>query len=288
MEYDTYKTFIVLSETLNFSRTAEKLNIVQSTVSNRIQELEKYLGKTLFIRSNRKVELTNAGKTFLPYAQRLIVIEREGLKKLNIFSNYQDYLNIGVIDSIYRGSLAHLVPTYLVKFPAISLKVMINHSDQILQLLTDGVLDVGYVQIKNKSPKLASYLLDQQEIILVTHPEHQKYPEGVASKDLYQLRLLFADLGDGFNEWIFNIFPRNYTFSFHIDQISLIIECLQAKLGFAFVVRSAVQRELLKRELVEVKLVDIHPPTIASYMVINKKRKKAPGVQRWLELIGAP
>ena len=100
--------------------------------------------------------------------------------------------------------------------------------------------------------------------------------------------LLFADLGDGFNEWIFNIFPRNYTFSFHIDQISLIIECLQAKLGFAFVVRSAVQRELLKRELVEVKLVDIHPPTIASYMVINKKRKKAPGVQRWLELIGAP
>ncbi len=43
MNYDFYKTFVVLAETKNFSKTAEKLNIVQSTVSNRIQEVENIL-----------------------------------------------------------------------------------------------------------------------------------------------------------------------------------------------------------------------------------------------------
>lgn len=55
MNYDFYKTFVVLAETKNFSKTAEKLNIVQSTVSNRIQELEKYLNTDLFNRTNKRV-----------------------------------------------------------------------------------------------------------------------------------------------------------------------------------------------------------------------------------------
>ena len=45
--------FFILLETMSFSRTAEKLNVVQSTVSNPIQELEKCLRKELFTRFNK-------------------------------------------------------------------------------------------------------------------------------------------------------------------------------------------------------------------------------------------
>lgn len=285
MNYDNYKTFIILSETMSFSRTAEKLNVVQSTVSNRMQELEKYLGKKLFTRSNKKVELTNAGKIFLPYAKRLILIEHEGLEKLRILTHYKDYLNIGAVDSIYRGFIPNIAKSYISKFTDTSLKITISHSNQILQLLSDGILDIGYVYIKSKSRKVESYVLGRQEIILVTHPNNQIYPGRISLKNLHNIQLLFADLGDIFNNWIFEIFPKNYTFHFHIDQISQMIEYLKAELGFAFVLRSSVEKELWKKELVEVKILDVSPPTIESYMVINKKRINALGVRQWLELV---
>ncbi|OOM77569.1 HTH-type transcriptional regulator CysL [Clostridium puniceum] len=66
LNYDFYKTFVTLSETNNFSKTAKKLNIVQSTVSTRIQELEKYLQTTLLERTNKTVSLTQAGFNFFP------------------------------------------------------------------------------------------------------------------------------------------------------------------------------------------------------------------------------
>ena len=161
---------------------------------------------------------------------------------------------------------------------------MINHSNQILQLLTDGVLDIGYVYIKSKSRKVESHLFSREEIILVTHPNNEIYPGGVSLKGLYNLQLLFADLGDVFNDWIFEIFPRNYTFHFHIDQISQMVEYLKVGLGYAFVLRNSVQEELLEGNLVEVKLVDLQPPAIESYIAINQKRINALGVRQWFEL----
>lgn len=62
MDIETMKTFLVLVDTKNFTRTAHQLFIAQSTVTNRILELEKELNVTLFERNNRSVELTPAGE----------------------------------------------------------------------------------------------------------------------------------------------------------------------------------------------------------------------------------
>lgn len=54
MDIQFYETFIEVATTLNFRAASENLKVVQSTVSNRIQALEDYYGKTLFNRSNKK------------------------------------------------------------------------------------------------------------------------------------------------------------------------------------------------------------------------------------------
>ena len=53
MEVDILRTFVMLTKNKNFSKTAEMQNLVQSTVTNRIKELEKELGKQLFIRNKK-------------------------------------------------------------------------------------------------------------------------------------------------------------------------------------------------------------------------------------------
>nr|WP_299384770.1 LysR family transcriptional regulator [Allomuricauda sp.] len=63
---------ILLSKRLNFSRTAEEINIVQPALSRQIQQLEEELGISLFKRSKRVVELTEAGKYYLEEMEEVL------------------------------------------------------------------------------------------------------------------------------------------------------------------------------------------------------------------------
>lgn len=61
MDTTTLRTFIALAQIKNFTKTAQQLFVAQSTVTNRIRDLETELGKSLFVRNHKQVELTPAG-----------------------------------------------------------------------------------------------------------------------------------------------------------------------------------------------------------------------------------
>ena len=80
MNTEELKTFIFLSKVKNFTLAAEQMFIAQSTVTNRISELEKEVGKRLFSRGSKTVTLTEEGKIFLKYAERIIEPTRASLQ----------------------------------------------------------------------------------------------------------------------------------------------------------------------------------------------------------------
>ncbi|AXP40994.1 TPA: HTH-type transcriptional activator IlvY [Haemophilus influenzae 10810] len=69
MEFTDLQIFIHLSDTKNFTKTATQNHMSPSTLSRQIQRLENELGKTLFIRDNRQVKLTEYGEKFLQFAK---------------------------------------------------------------------------------------------------------------------------------------------------------------------------------------------------------------------------
>lgn len=71
MEVDYIKEFLVLAELCNYYETAKRLYITQPTLTKHIQRLEKNIGASLFDRSTRRVELTEFGKAFIPYARQM-------------------------------------------------------------------------------------------------------------------------------------------------------------------------------------------------------------------------
>ncbi|MBF1343385.1 MAG: LysR family transcriptional regulator, partial [Megasphaera micronuciformis] len=71
MNTETLRTFIAAAQIKNFTKTAEHLFIAQSTVTNRILDLESEIGKPLFTRKHKQIELTEAGLQFLDYAKQL-------------------------------------------------------------------------------------------------------------------------------------------------------------------------------------------------------------------------
>lgn len=73
-----YWCAIAVAEELHFTRAAQRLHLDQSAVSRHIQKLETRLGFKLFIRTGRGVELSEAGKSFVPYARKTLLSAEQG------------------------------------------------------------------------------------------------------------------------------------------------------------------------------------------------------------------
>ena len=90
MDIESIKTFTVLAHNRSFTRTADQLFVAQSTVTNRINELEKELGFLLFKRTNRSVDLTPEGERFKIYAEKVIELTDTSLAEISSVQKYDN------------------------------------------------------------------------------------------------------------------------------------------------------------------------------------------------------
>lgn len=77
MELNYLREFVMLAQTCHYQETADRLFISQPSLSKHIKTMEAELGAELFKRTSRKVELSEFGRAFLPYAQRIAAIQEE-------------------------------------------------------------------------------------------------------------------------------------------------------------------------------------------------------------------
>ena len=105
MEVRQLQIFRTLAEELNFTRTAEKVNTVQSNVTAQIKALEEELGITLFASApGRRVTLTDAGRNFLPFASQALAAMDQGQRA----SSSSGAEPSGPLAHRRRGESAHL------------------------------------------------------------------------------------------------------------------------------------------------------------------------------------
>ncbi len=283
MNYDFYKTFVVLSETKNFSKTSEKLNIVQSTVSNRIQELEKYLGSALFKRTNKTVTLTQSGISFLPYARRIIAIEEEGLNIINKL-NYKDILKIGTVHSLYSGYVKNTIKRFMKIKTNTSIKIIINHSPNILEMLSDNIIDIGIVSSLPKSDKYICTNILKDEVILVTK-NSDDFRNEIHIHELRNINLFYTDISDNFNRYIEDQINCKLHFQLILNQMFEVIDYLYEGLGYAFILKSLVLDPIKENKLKEVKIKDTKPYVLEGYVVIEKSKLRTESIKCFTELI---
>ena len=286
MNIESLETFVILAENGNFTKTAEQQYLVQSTISKRISELEKYIGKELFIRDNKNVKLTKSGEAFLPYAKRMLMLKKDSIVKARAADMYEDRLALGLPDSIYRGWISPILKKYYSRFDNIAIKLKVNHSEEIIKLLSDGILDVGFVYTRSKSSKFEIIDCFEEEIILVRSPKHEARLETeISYSELLHLPMLYVDLGEEFFAWLSKLFGDRPLLKFSVDENYYVIEFVKEGLGYAFINKSTVKEELSTGELVQVKIKDSNLPSRQIYMIINKHRSDSEAVRHWLEMI---
>ncbi|MGZ9719463.1 LysR substrate-binding domain-containing protein [Rhizobium miluonense] len=144
IESDLLRTFLVISETLNFSVAAQRIGRTQSAVSAQIRRLEETIGETLFERNARGAALTRAGNQLLPYAQRVIELLNEAAATIRT-KPLDGPVRIGIPEEYSQTILPAALAAFAVRHPAVEVTVSCDYTARNLAALERDELDLAVV-----------------------------------------------------------------------------------------------------------------------------------------------
>jgi len=208
------RNFIQLTHYKSFSALANDLSISQSTLSHRISQLEESLGGIkLIYRTTKTFELTEQGKSFLKYAQKIIELYDEGLQKIHsLGENVKE--TITITNSKLPGS--QILPKYIAEFkslyPQISFETLINNSQKSINLLKKKMTDFAGVGsfMENDKKDFDYFKIGEDIIHFICAPEHDliKKNNTVKFEDLKRYPFISREKGSGTRDIFEQQFPR--------------------------------------------------------------------------------
>jgi DNA-binding transcriptional LysR family regulator len=209
MELRQLRYFVAVAEELHFRRAAERLYVAQPAISEQIRKLEVELGVRLFNRTNRRVELSDAGAAMLDEARRALAqVDSARLAACNAGERAVARLRIayppGSLPVAVPRALAHLSRTS----PGLQVSVEMGPVMRLVQRLRDRQLDAVVTALPAATSGLVVTSLGRQRTVAVVPESH---PRQLATA------VLLAQLSPG----RLVVLPRDVNPAFHDTVLSL-------------------------------------------------------------------
>lgn len=171
MDLRRIRHFVVLAETLNYRRAAERLHMAQPPLTVSIQKLEAELGTKLFERSSTGVALTPGGRVVLAEARKLLFHggQLQAVAR-DVTEGTGGTLQVGFVGTTTYGMLQRLLPQFRAEYPGVHLVLRESTSVAILEQLEDHALDVGLVRTPLLRPTRASLVQLESDRFVVALP----------------------------------------------------------------------------------------------------------------------
>lgn len=273
MTIDEIKTFITLAQCENFSRAAQLLFTSQSTISFRIRNMEAQLGKPLFNRSTRHIELTPAGKDFLYYATQMNDLYEKGLQA-STQNSYAYKVSIGAPDSFWQTILLPALTDHFRYGLNVSFELISEHSVTLTQMLLAGKLDIGISFIPFHHTNLNCVSLAKCRFVLVAQKDYPLPHEKLTLNNVFSFPLIYCKWGNPFDDW----FQENYGIGSHaieLDRTWLFLQMLLNKVGAGFMPLRMAKQFLDSGELVEIPYDNSgEAPLEENFIIYNKNDDK--------------
>jgi DNA-binding transcriptional LysR family regulator len=176
--------FVAVAEEMHFCRAAERLHVSQPSLSLQIKQLEEQLNVKLFERSNRHVEITEAGRRLLYSSRKILAgIEEAVQETKDVSAGTAGTLRISYISTALVGTLPRVLRSLLSIWPDVDIDAEeINPEEQIEHLL-NGNVDVAFIHGTVNDPRLLSFVV-QSDHLIAALPE-ARAPEGAVNLALF-------------------------------------------------------------------------------------------------------
>lgn len=174
MDTQWLQAFVAVAEHGSFSQAAEALHLTQPAVSKRIAALEERHSSRLFDRIGREVHLTEAGRTLLPHARRVLHELEDSRRALSrLADGISGRLSIGTSHHIGLHHLPPLLRRYAQQYPAVDLDIDFMDSEQAIQAVEQGRQELAIVTLPtDEHPRLDSHLIWPDPMGIVASPNH--------------------------------------------------------------------------------------------------------------------
>ena len=165
---------VCVAEEGRFTRAAARLHVAQPSISSAVAALEHELGAPLFHRERNAVTLTGAGEAFLPWARQVLADCEAGAAAVrDLLGLQRGRLVLGATPSLTTNLLPRVLAAFHNDHPGVELMVHEAGSQELVDRLGKGEMDLAVVILPVDQPWVQSTSLLEEELVLAvdrTHP----------------------------------------------------------------------------------------------------------------------
>ncbi|MCC2657112.1 MAG: LysR family transcriptional regulator [Panacagrimonas sp.] len=244
MELRHLRYFVAVAEALHFRRAAEKLGIQQPPLSMQIRQLEAEIGSPLFRRSQRRVELTDAGRSFLEDARAILAQAQAAAGRARRAAQGElGRLRVGMINSApFHPVILRILREYRERHPAVSMTLEESSTPELAERIRAQALDLAFVRpLLDEAPGLASEHLFDEPLVLALpqhHPLARRKRLPLAALSLEPFVLFSRPVGSGLYDQIVSACHRagfSPRVTQEASQVTSIVNLVAAGLGVSVV-----------------------------------------------------
>lgn len=261
-----YRIFYTVANSGNISKAARELYISQPAISKSIQKLEDNVGCKLFSRSSRGVILTEEGNLLYSYIRNAFESIDIGESKLNHSLELGvGHLKIGVSATLCKYILLPYLKEFIKQYPHISISIECQSTNETLQLLEAGKIDIGLVGRPENLKHNEFFFLEEIEDVFVATNDYliNLKSRGITTEDILEnSTLMLLDKNNMTRQYIDDYLKMHniqVQDSINISNMDLLIDFAKISVGVACVIKNFVKKELDDQTLLEIPLdIPIH------------------------------
>lgn len=287
MELRQLTTFRMVATLLSFSRAAESLNYVQSSVTTQIQLLEEELGVRLFDRLGKRVALTDAGKRLLQYTERILQLVEETRSVVTNEEIPGGTLTITAPETLCSYRLPALLRQFRARFPQVKLIFRLSTFIDPWRSVSEGSADIAFAIAEpiHSNMLVTEILIPEPLLILAPHDHRLSQLPVIDPMDLNGETFLLTEIGSYRNvlERALNEVGVHLTINLDFSSVEAIKQCAMAGMGIAFLPAVTVAADVAQGRLAVLNW-EGHNFQICTQVMWHKEKWISPAIGAFLAL----
>ncbi|TRL35959.1 LysR family transcriptional regulator [Rhizobium straminoryzae] len=291
MTFEQLRIFLVVAEQQHMTRAAEHLHLTQSSVSAAIAALEERHAVKLFNRVGRGIELTEAGRLFLPEARAVLERAADATRLLKDLSGAPaGHLLLHASQTVASYWLPSRLMRYRERYPQVALSMSVGNTRAATDAVLAGQADLAVVEGRVDQPALSVTRVGEDRLVLVVGRRHRwTKGQGLSPADLLQTAWIHREQGSGTRAALeeelrrLGIAPAALDVALELPSNEAVIAAVEAGTSAAVLSFRAVEAHLAQGRL---RMPDFPMPTRPFFLLLHRERHVTRAMRAMIEILG--
>lgn len=281
--FTALRTFYAVAKQQNFSAAARMLRIGQPTVSKQIKDIETEYRVELFVRSGRKVRLTEAGDTLYDLARRVVRLREEAHEQLSMHGKLgRGHFRLAAVGP---RRATDLLAAFKQHYPNIQVSVLLGNSESSLRRLLNHEADVAIVAQTIKDERLKFIHFRTDHVVILVNKKHAwSRKKSVRIADLAGQPFVLREEGSTTRTALQSALKRAHVTINPVFEISS-REGVSRAVGYGFGIGAVADFEFSERSRLHAVQIRDSPITINYYIAHLAERENSPKIRAFMGLL---